>query len=209
MINLARIMVLVAAASFGFNANAEARKPQVERNEITSIIEFNEEFNEDSITVLLSEIEDSVDEGDKVISIKLNSPGGSIFAGIKLINKLAKYQRQGIKFRGIVDRYCMSMCFVTLQLLDERLIYKYGMLLDHAASGGSNQASLIEISELFNDMIYARLKAKGLSATAIKQYKLLVANEFLMNSKTALALGLVDRVINPGEENVKKVKSSK
>lgn len=209
MTNFIRLIALIAITGFGFNANAESKKPNVEKNEITNVIEFNEEFNEDSIEVLLSEIEDSVDEGDKLVSIKLNSPGGSIFAGIKLINKLAKYQSKGIKFRGIVGRYCMSMCFVTLQVLDERLIYKYGMLLDHPASGGNNQGALIEISELFNEMIYARLRKKGLSEVAIKQYKLLVANEFLMNSKTALALGLVDRVINPGEENVKEVKSNK
>lgn len=208
MTNLVRLAFLTLAMTIGFNADA-GRKPAVDKDEINNVITFDEDFTYNNVEMLISEIEDSVDIGDKVIRIKFNSPGGSIFAGFKLLNKIDEYQRKGIKFIGIVDQYCMSMCFITLQHLDERLIYKYGMLLDHPASGGVNKAALIEITEMMNEKVMARLKAKGLSEVSIRQYRLLVSNEFMMNSRTALALGLVDKVISPGDENVKKVESSK
>ena len=209
MTSIIRLAMLITITLFAFNTNAEARQPAVEKNEIHNVIEFDDEFNEDSITVLLSEIEDSVDLDEKVIRVKFNSHGGSILAGFRLINEITRLQTRGFKFVGIVDRVCMSMCFMTLQHMDERLIYKYGLLLDHPASGGNNKAHLDEISELVSQKVIARLKAKGLSDIAIRQYKILVKTEFLMNSKTALALGLVDKVINPGEENVSKNKVSK
>ena len=155
MINLVRLSFLIAVTIFAFNGEAGAIKnPSVETNELTNVIEFNDEFSEGSIASLLSEIEDSVDLDEKVIRIKFNSPGGNIIAGFKLINELTRLQAKGFKFIGIVDRICMSMCFMTLQHLDERLMYKYGLLLDHPASGGDNSAHLDEISELLNAPSY-------------------------------------------------------
>ena len=213
MKNLARLLTLIFIATFGLtmtSAHAEpSRTPAVEKNEINNVIEFNDEFSEGTVDVLLEEIQDSIDLDEKEIRIKFNSPGGSIFAGFKLLNKITAWQAKGFKFIGIVDRVCMSMCFMTLQHLDVRLAYKYAMLLDHPASGGSSQSALAEISEILSEKVVQRMKVKGLSKIAIKQYKLLVMDEFLMNSRTALALGLVDKIINPGEENVSKVKTVK
>ena len=210
MKNLLRLAMLVFIATLGLTmTSAHAEPTVVDKDEIHNVIEFDGAFNEASVDALIEEIQDSVDLDEKEIRIKFNSPGGSIFAGFKLLNKISVWQGKGFKFIGIVDRGCMSMCFMTLQHLDVRLAYKYAMLLDHPASGGINKRDLREISEILNEKVLERLKAKGLSKIAIKQYQLLVLDEFFMNSRTALALGLIDKIINPGEENVSKIKVSK
>ena len=208
MKNLIRLIALMFIATFGLTITSAHAEP-TKKGEIHEVIEFDSAFGEETVDFLIGEIEDLVDLDEKVIRIKFNSPGGSIFAGFKLLNRIHKWQAQGVKFIGIVDRACMSMCFMTLQNMDVRLAYKYAMLLDHPASGSKNKRDLSEISEVLKEVVYKRLRAKGLSEIAIKQYKLLVMDEFLMNARTALALGLIDKIINPGDENVSKIKISK
>ena len=164
-----------------------------------NVIEFEEDFNELSIDYLIEEIQESIDEGDKVINIGLNSPGGSIFAGNRLIHKLFFWQSQGIKFNGIVREWCASMCFMTLQLLDGRYVYPFAMLMDHPAQGGG-LPSLFEISELLRLQVKKRLIAAGKTKLEIHLYNLLVLQNFYINSNTAMALGLIDKIIVPGAE---------
>ena len=186
-------LVILLVVSVGANA-------KVETNYEKGLIEFEGAFDEISVHNTIEEMEEAIELGSKLIVIKWNSPGGSILAGFKLINAIRKHQAKGIKFRGVVDRICASMCFMTLQHMDERVSYEYGLLLDHEPRGGNSGAQLLEIAELLKALVVKKLKARGVSELAIKLYKLRVADTFLMNTKTALMLGLLDRVILPGEE---------
>ena len=182
----------------------EVKAPNVRTNKLTGWIEFSDEFNELTIEALIYEMEDALDEGDKEIVLKLNSGGGSIFAGFKLLNFIARHQSKGIKFRGIVGRFCASMCFVTLQHLDKREAYPYAMLLDHPSSGSSDKANLAQISELLALRVKQRLIAKGLSPVAIKLYQLNAQRDFMINTTLAIQLGLLDKLVMPGQEYPKK-----
>ena len=173
-----------------------------------NVIIFDDGFSEYTIRALIKKIDAAVEKGDKKIIIKLNSGGGSIFAGFKLIHRMLELQAQGIKFVGVVDRFCASMCFQSLQFMDVRLGYPFSMLLDHPASGGA-QSTLSEISELLNINVINRLKAKGLSPIAIKLYKLAITTDFMFNVRTSIALGLLDKMILPGAEKNIIVKAPK
>ena len=144
-------IMLISTPAFAEPSRAPAKEvkpPNVVTNEAEGWIEFSDEFSEATVQALIYEMEDALEEGDKEIVILLNSGGGSIFAGFKLINFITRHQNRGIKFRGIVGRFCASMCFMTLQHLDVRQAYEYGMLLDHPSSGSPDKAALIEISNL-------------------------------------------------------------
>ena len=175
--------------------------------DFAKVIEFDGAFSFLEVDFIIEEIQESVDEGDKNIIIGLNSPGGSVLAGFRLIHRLQFWQRQGIKFTGVVRELCASMCFVTLQYLDERNAYPLSMLLDHSSSGGM-PADHLQINEAVNEKIYDQMRKAGKSEITIKLYKLMVANEFFMNAKTAKDLGLLDKIIIPGEE-IKKVEVNK
>ena len=184
----------------------EAKKKIVKG--LNNVIPFDFAFNEYSIDFLLEEIEDAVNEGDKTIIIKWNSGGGSIFAGFRLIHKIIELQQKDIKFIGVVDRMCGSMCFQTLQFMDIRLAYPLAMIMDHPASGG-DEVVLREISELLEANVIMRLKVKGLSPIAIKLYERLILSDFFMNTSTAIPLGLLDKVIIPGSERKIPIKPAK
>ena len=211
--------LVFAITNTGIAAPAEAESNQdyetvkvKRKKKVKPIIVFDEEYNYFSIKRLIKKIDRAVKFGHKDIVLKFNSGGGSIIAGNELLHNILKHQSKGVKFTGLVEEYCMSMCFITFQFMDVRLMQPLAVLLDHPASGGQ-KSDLIEISEILNAMIYDRLKKKGVSEATFKLYKLMVSNEFLINSKTALLLGLTDRVIMPGSEllpavkkNVKKAK---
>ena len=209
------IALIFTVLSFGAMAEPsrkpgkEVKAPNVHTNKLRGWIEFTDEFNEATIEALIYEMEDALGEGDKEIVIKLESGGGSIFAGFKLINFITRHQSKGIKFRGIVGRFCASMCFMTLQHLDKREAYPYAIILDHPSSGGSDKANLVQISELLQEIIIKKMVAKGLSPLAIKLYQLNAQRDFMINTTLAIELGLLDKVIQPGKEYAKKKEPKK
>jgi len=77
---------------------------------------------------------------ERPIIIKLNSGGGSVFAGYKFMNQVRAIQAQGRTFIGVVTGFCASMCFNILQTLDIRASFPFGMLMQHMPSGGDTQA---------------------------------------------------------------------
>ena len=191
-------MTFIGAAQADPGIHIPISSPTLEK-----VIEFEGQFAPLEIDFIIEDIQDSIDEGDKRIILGLNSPGGNVLAGFKLIHRIQFWQRQGIKFTGVVRELCASMCFVTLQYLDERQAYPLSMLLDHSSSGGM-PADHLQINEAVNDKIYAQMRKAGKSEITIKLYKLMVANEFFMNAETAKSLGLLDKIIIPGQE-IKKV----
>ena len=166
---------------------------------VNNVINFDFGFNEYSVDFLIEEIEAAVKDGDTTIVIKWNSGGGSIFAGFKLIHRMLDLQHKGIKFVGVVDRMCASMCFQTLQFMNERLAYPLAIVMDHPPSGG-DEVSLKEIVELLQTNVIMRMKSKGLKPITIKLYEKLILSDFFMNNITSIQLGLMDKVILPGSE---------
>ena len=151
------------------------------------------------VDFLIEEIEAAVKEGDTTIVIKWNSGGGSIFAGFKLIHRMLDLQHKGIKFVGVVDRMCASMCFQTLQFMNERLAYP--LAIDYGSSSFRWRRSILkEIVELLQTNVIMRMKSKGLKPITIKLYEKLILSDFFMNNITSIQLGLIDKVILPGSE---------
>ena len=189
----------------------EELKKQAEKKIVkglNNVIPFDFAFNEYSIDFLLEEINDAVNEGDTTIIIKWNSGGGSIFSGFKLIHRMLELQAKGVRFVGVVDRMCGSMCFQTLQFMDVRLSYPLAMIMDHPPSGGDDIV-LQEIVELLKANVRMRMIKKGVSPIAIKLYERLILADFFMNHSTSIPLGLLDKVILPGSERLIPIKPIK
>ena len=184
---------------------AKVKKQRI--NELRNVISFPFEFSEYSVDYLIGEINAAVKEGDKKIIIKFDSGGGSVFAGFKLIHRILELQKKGVEFVGVVDRACMSMCFMTYQFMDVRLAYPLAILMDHPASGGADHI-LSELTEILRGNVRQRLVNAKNSLVAIKMYELLVLNDFYMNVLTAKQLGLLDMVVIPGDERKLLVKKA-
>ena len=212
---IAALLSLSSITAFADNHTKDAKKITQEekvakaKREIVkganNVIPFSFEFTGYTVDALIEEINAAVKDGDHTIVIKFDSGGGSIFAGYKLIHRIIQLQSQGIKFVGVVDRLCASMCFMTYQFMDHRLAYPLAIIMDHPASGGPDHI-LKEISEILVANVHRQLKAAKISDITIKLYDALVLNDFYMNVKTAKDLGLIEMVILPGKEGLIKVR---
>ena len=217
---IAALLSISSMTAFADGHTKEAQEITKEENKkiaekkivkgLNNVIPFDFSFNEYSIDFLIEEINDAVKEGDTTIIIKWNSGGGSIFSGFKLIHKMLELQAKGIKFVGVVDRMCGSMCFQTLQFMDLRLAYPLAVIMDHPPSGGEDVV-LHEIVELLQANVRMKMIKKGLSPITIKLYERLILSDFFMNNSSSIALGLMDKVILPGSERkipIKPIKKS-
>ena len=213
MKNLILLMALVVGAVFIGDAQAaELTKAQkIEKARVEKLakegIPFRTDFTWNSVEKLIKEINKvaKLKKKGEYINILLDSGGGSVFAGSNLIHNIIRHQVKGIKFRGIVENVCFSMCFVTLQALNERVSYPFGMIMDHRPSGGSEHV-LQEIVEVFEELINSRLKVN------VELYEMAVYSEVWLGAKKAIRWGLLDRILLPGlplELPVKKVKNEK
>lgn len=67
----------------------------------------------------------------KVMTIAINSPGGEIYNGQRLISAMLMAKSRGTKFRCTVTTVAASMAFQILSFCDERLILAKSLLLWH------------------------------------------------------------------------------
>lgn len=97
-------------------------------------ISMNQAFDPNSVQKVMLELQKLSDKlpKDSIIYLVMNTPGGSVDAGFKLI-AFAKALPQKIK---TITIFAASMGFITVQQLDERLILANGTLMSHPASFG-------------------------------------------------------------------------
>lgn len=70
------------------------------------------------------------------INIVINSPGGSVFAGLQLVEAIHIAQSRGIQVRCAVTTLAASMAFIILGECNERYAFANSLLLFHPASVG-------------------------------------------------------------------------
>jgi len=107
---------------------------------LTTTSSILDEVNYDSIDNVIDDLRSAHISKpiEEVLTIELDSPGGSVFAGFKLMNYIRALQKSGRKIDGIVTGICASMCFAILQTLDTRKAYPHAMLMQHLPSGGDS-----------------------------------------------------------------------
>ena len=154
------------------------------------------EYNDASVNKVIEDIDKAFKGKPKgfTLDLYLNSPGGEVFAGNRLIHSIMRAQSAGYKVRGIVTGQCMSMCFITLQYLDNRVAYPHAWIMDHDVSGGDNKVALNAVSEVHRAVVAGRLKVNK------DLYRSLVHRELWMSTRTAIAYGVLDGIVIPGKE---------
>ena len=165
------------------------------------VILLKGEFNKYQVDSWIEEIDSALEGKPKgyQLDIYLDSPGGEVFAGNRLIHSIMRAQSKGYKIRGIAVGQCMSMCFVTLQYLDNRVAYPHAWLLDHDVQGTDHQGAINAVSEMHRHQIAKRLKNIDPEA-----YRLLVHRELWLSPRLAIKFGLLDGIVFPGFESPNK-----
>lgn len=118
----------------------------------TTYLHLSDEINDESVTPLLDGLENAPhDKGDAVV-IEINSPGGEVQPGFKLVKAIEHYPGRVI---CIVDGEADSMASYLFMSCDQRVMTKRSLLMIHQPAMG--------IQGPVNDMLNAAdwLKASG------------------------------------------------
>ena len=81
-------------------------------------------------------------QSKKPIYMYLDSPGGSVVAGLFMIHEMEKAKAQGVKFICVVDKMAASMAFQYLAHCDTRLAHRTSSMLWHPVRVNVRQASI-------------------------------------------------------------------
>lgn len=142
--------------------------------------------------------------GDREVLFRVNSFGGSVFAGLDLIQAVTDARARGLRVRCVVDTKAMSMGFVFLQTAcDERMMTKRSTLLAHnGVLNGLPIGSARELDEA-REMLHALDDAMSAVCAArlhlsLPEYRAkLRRHAWVMAYEEALAVGAVDRIVDP------------
>lgn len=165
------------------------------------------EIDDDTVDVVASSIEAHFKAGEPTVVLQLTSPGGSIFAGFRFIQRVEQAKKTVFMGQGkvvcVVDMYAASMAAVILEspVCDLRLMTPRSILLFHngatVARGTAKdiESSLNFLRALDKAMAHAISERLGMSYA---QYRAMInGKDWTMDCGEALAVGAVDGLIDP------------
>ena len=137
----------------------------------------------------LKEVEDA-----KTIRVRVNSPGGDVFAGQAIYSMLKRCKAEVV---GYVDGLAASIASLVLMACDKVIMPKNSMLMIHkpwtATAGNANdmQKVIETLNKVEEAMLSAYVDKTGMAEDEIKQ---LLADETWLTASDAVAKGFADEI---------------
>lgn len=133
------------------------------------------------------------------ITIRVNSPGGSVTDGFALFDTILRLRRKGHKITMVGQGMVASMATVLLQAGDERILDKNAWFMIHEGSAGMQgksrdmRATMRFMDQLEDRILDILAERSKLNKRQIQQ-RWKDNSEDYMTADEALKLGFVDRV---------------
>jgi ATP-dependent protease ClpP protease subunit len=157
----------------------------------------------ETLTPVLLQLEALAKAGTTHVTLRIDSPGGSIFTGLRFIRMVEDIRKaHGVRVSCVVDGAAYSMAAVILEspACDERLATSRSTFLFHngkadGAGGSAGElASAARMLEAMNEAL-AALVAERMGMTP-KQYRAKVAGgDWVMAAPEAIANHVIDGVV--------------
>lgn len=187
MRKLLLVLFLVAAASFGFvNRSVVINKPLI----------FNTDFDQYFVQKLWNDIRtlDRLLPRNEKITLYLNSYGGESQTTTILLERIARLQRRGRVFVGVVYGNCFSSCGSLFGAMNKRYMTVNAIYMQHA----STTEYVTPTTRLISDLIdIHRLKYD--SSILRKDAKTLIAifksMDFVSSAKVMLRDKMIDGIV--------------
>ena len=175
----------------------------VVRTEITSIHLTNDNFvslrgpvTSQSIAELISNLLDKT--SDKRY-IYLNTNGGSVDAGMRLINVIKDLQNNNIEVNCIADT-AISMGFVIFQSCSKRYVLSYSTLMQHQMSMSGIRGKLLELNSYMSHINKIEDTVNKMQANRINitqtEFESKINNDWWLTSDESIEYGVADELIS-------------
>jgi ATP-dependent Clp protease protease subunit len=145
------------------------------------------------------------EDPDKDILIYINSPGGSVTAGLAILDVM-KYVRPDVQTICVGAAYSMGAILLAAGTKGKRFILPHGKVMLHQPSGGAGgQSSDIqihakEIIKTKNELNKLLAEATGKTPEQIHKD---TDRDLYMSAQDAVEYGVVDEIFNPGNRKKK------
>lgn len=154
----------------------------------------------DSISNVLSMLIDKVSSlDDSNIYIYINSPGGSVDAGMQLVTYIESLKEQEIVVNCIAEN-AMSMGFVIFQYCDNRYITQYATLMQHQMSLINIKGKIKEINSYIEYINSMEDKINQYQATRIglsfDEFNKKINNDWWLYSTNIIEQKVADKIIS-------------
>ncbi|MCD6023453.1 MAG: clpP [Fibrobacteria bacterium] len=145
------------------------------------------------------------EDPDKDILIYINSPGGSVTAGLAILDVM-KYVRPDVQTICVGSAYSMGALLLAAGTKGKRFILPHGKVMLHQPSGGAGgQSSDIQIhaKEIIKTKTELNKILAECTGKTVEQIHKDTDRDLYMSALDAVEYGVVDEVFNPGNRKKK------
>ena len=140
------------------------------------------------------------EDPDKDILVYINSPGGSVTAGLAIYDVI-KYVKPDVQTICVGSAFSMGALLLSAGTKGKRFILPHGKVMLHQPSGGAGgQSSDIQIHA--REIVKTKRELNAILAEATgkttEQVEKDTDRDLYMSAQEAVAYGIVDEVFNPG-----------
>ena len=178
---------------------SDVKNNKVRRLDLTkaNLTFLTSEVNAESVDEVINDINTFNTQGNKPIYLILDSPGGSVMDGARLMDVIQSSKNPVI---SINTGLCASMCFMILEHSHKRFGLQRATLMGHPASLGVLYRG--ELDKIVSRLTYMkrfvdkmdRFIAKRAGIT-YESFKLLTQQELWIDSEDSLQKGLLDEIV--------------
>lgn len=135
---------------------------------------------------------------EKELNLFINSPGGSVMDGMKIVDQLNTMKLQGVTINCISD-FTASMAFIIMQVCENRLALNSAILMQHQMSLGL-RGNIYNLDNYFTFIKNIRDELETMQSKRIGMDKSMfidkVMNDWWLSGFEAAKLNVIDEIIH-------------
>jgi ATP-dependent protease ClpP protease subunit len=176
------------------------------------VIFFDRDVDDEGVDAAIKEIDKANDNGAKAIVLELDTYGGSVDAGRKLVKAI---ERSKAPVHCVADGNAMSMGFYLLQSCDTRTMTDESVLMIHGITSGGefagkayqweSRASMLQ----HEDEAFCKHEARRMKLTAEQLCEKVRFTEWFLDADEALSVQAVDAVASSYKEVANALRAGK
>ena len=155
-------------------------------------------------------ISNLIDKNDDIRYIFLSTNGGSVTAGLKLINTIKDLEKSGINVNCIADT-AISMGFVIFQACTNRMVLSHSTLMQHQMSLSGVRGKILELNSYLNHINRIEDELNLMQASRLnmsqQEFENKINNDWWLTTSESIQYNVADEIVNikcmfPKEKNI-------